>query len=83
MAEFTYNNAKNTSTSHTLFELNYVYYPRVIFEKNISSRLRFHSADKLAEKLKSWWKFVVRTYSMYVMSWSYMTSHVMNLTWLE
>ena len=27
MAEFTYNNAKNASTSHTPFELNYSYHP--------------------------------------------------------
>ena len=27
MVEFVYNNAKNTSTGHTLFELNYSYHP--------------------------------------------------------
>ena len=35
MAKFAYNNAKNTSTSHTFFELNCGYYFCVFFEKNI------------------------------------------------
>ncbi len=35
MAEFAYNNAKNTCTSHTLFELNCGYHPRVIFEEDV------------------------------------------------
>ena len=29
MAEFAYNNAKNASTDHTPFELNYGYHPRM------------------------------------------------------
>ena len=52
MVEFTYNNINNASTSYTLFELNCSYYPRVLFKKNINPRLRFHSANKLVEKLK-------------------------------
>ncbi len=35
MAEFAYNNAKNASTGHTPFELNYGYHPRVFFEEDI------------------------------------------------
>lgn len=52
MAEFTYNNAKNTSISHIPFKLNCSYYPKASFEKNVNPRSRFHSTNKLAEKLK-------------------------------
>ena len=52
MAEFIYNNAKNASTSHTSFELNCGYHPKVSFEKDINFCLRFCSANKLAKKLK-------------------------------
>ncbi len=52
MAKFTYNNVKNASISHILFELNYNYYPRILFKKNVNSRSRSYSADKLAKKLR-------------------------------
>ena len=52
MAEFAHNNAKNTSTSHTLFKLNCGYHSRIFFEKDIDLRLRSHSANKLAEEQK-------------------------------
>ncbi len=52
IAEFTYNNAKNASTEHTLFELNYSYYLRVFFEKDDNPCLRSCSAKKLAEELR-------------------------------
>ena len=52
MAEFTYNNIKNTSIGHTLFELNCGYYPRVSFEEDVDPRSRSCSANKLAEELK-------------------------------
>ena len=52
MAEFACNNAKNTSTGHTPFELNCGYHPRVIFEEDIDPRLRSCSANKLAEELR-------------------------------
>ena len=38
MVEFTYNNAKNTSTGHTLFELNYGYHPRMSYEEDVDPR---------------------------------------------
>lgn len=38
MAKFTYNNAKNVSTGHTLFKLNCGYYPRVSFKKDTNYR---------------------------------------------
>ena len=50
IAEFTYNNAKNVSIGHTLFEFNCGYYPRVSFNKNVNLYLRSHYANKLAGK---------------------------------
>ena len=38
MVEFVYNNAKNASTGHTLFELNCKYHPRVSYEKDLDPR---------------------------------------------
>ena len=52
MVKFTYNNAKNASTNCTLFELNYSYYSRVLFKKDIDPHLRSHFANELAEKLR-------------------------------
>ena len=52
IAEFAYNNTKNASSGYTQFELNYDYYPRVLFKENIDSHLRFCSTDKLAKKLR-------------------------------
>ena len=37
MAEFTYNNAKNSSNGNTPFELNCGYHPCVSFEENTNS----------------------------------------------
>ncbi len=52
MAEFAYNNAKNASTGHTLFELNCVYHPRVSFKEDVDPHSRFCFANKLAEELR-------------------------------
>ncbi len=52
MAEFAYNNGKNTSTSYTLFELNYGYHPKVLFEDETNSHLKSCLANKLAKKLR-------------------------------
>ncbi len=52
MAEFAYNNAKNTSTGHTSFEFNYGYYSKVSFEKNVDLQSRSRSANKLAKELR-------------------------------
>ena len=51
MAEFAYNNAKNTNTSYTLFELNCSYYLKVFFEENVDLCSNFCSANKLVEEL--------------------------------
>lgn len=52
MAEFTYNNTKNTSTSYNPFKLNYDYHPKILFEDKADSRSKSCSANELAEELK-------------------------------
>ncbi len=52
MAEFAYNNAKNTSTGHTPFKLNYSYHPRVSFEEDVNPRSRSCSTNELVEILR-------------------------------
>ena len=49
MAEFAYNNAKNTNTDYISFELNCRYHPRVSYEKY----LNFHSKARTEEELYS------------------------------
>ena len=45
MAKFAYNNAKNASTGHTLFELNCDYHLCVSFEENNNLWFRSKTAD--------------------------------------
>ncbi len=52
MAEFAYNNTKNTSTSHTPFELNCGFYPRASYKKDVDLHFQSKSADKLAIELR-------------------------------
>ena len=52
MAEFAYNNAKNASTRHTPFKLNYSFYPRVFFKDDVKSCSRSRFANKLAKELR-------------------------------
>ena len=52
MAEFIYNNAKNTSTDQTPFELNCGYHPRTSYKKNVNPCSQSKSADELATELK-------------------------------
>ncbi len=52
MAEFAFNNAKNTSTSHISFKLNWVYHPWVSFQEDINPYSRPYFTNKLAEELK-------------------------------
>ncbi len=49
MAEFAYNNAKNASTGHILFELNCGYHLRVSFKDDVNPRSRSRSANELAK----------------------------------
>ena len=52
MAEFVYNNAKNTTTGHTPFEFNCKYHLYVLYKKDINSRFKSKTANKLSTKLK-------------------------------
>ena len=52
IAEFAYNNAKNASTGHTLFELNCGYHPRMSYKKEVDSHSKSKSADELAAELR-------------------------------
>ena len=52
MAEFAYNNAKNSSTGHTLFKLNCGYYPCVSFEEDTNPCSQSKSADELSVELQ-------------------------------
>ncbi len=52
MAKFAYNNIKNASTCYTLFELNYGFYPRVLFEKDVDPYFKSRLANKPADELR-------------------------------
>ena len=52
MAEFAYNNTKNVSTSHTLFELNCGYHPQISYKDDVNPRSLSKSVDELAAELK-------------------------------
>ena len=51
IAEFAYNNAKNTSTGHTPFELNYGYYPQMSYKEDVDLGFQSKSVNKLSAKL--------------------------------
>ncbi len=51
MAEFAYNNPKNTSIGHTPFKLNYGFYSQVLFKEDVNSHFRSYLANELADKL--------------------------------
>ena len=52
MAEFVYNNAKNSSFGYTLFELNCGYHPRMSYKKDVKPRFKSKSANELSAELK-------------------------------
>ena len=52
MAEFAYNNVKNTSTGHTLFKLSCSYHPKMLFKEDVDPRSKSRSADELARELR-------------------------------
>ena len=52
MAEFAYNNAKNTNTGYMFFEFNYGFYPQMSFKDDVDPYSRSCFADKLAKKLR-------------------------------
>ena len=53
MVEFAYNNAKNTSTGHISFKLNYRYHPRISDKKNPNPRLKSKTVKELSSKLQN------------------------------
>lgn len=52
MAKFAYNNIKNANISPTPFELNYGFYPQVLFKKDINLHSKSYLANKLVDKLR-------------------------------
>ena len=52
IAEFAYNNSKNASTGHTLFELNYGYHLRMSYKEDVDPRSQSKSADELLTELR-------------------------------
>ena len=52
MAEFTYNNTKNASTGYMFFELNYTYYPQMLYKEKVNSRSQSKLANKLLAELR-------------------------------
>ncbi len=52
MAEFAYNNAKNASIGHTLFELNCGFHPRASYEEDVDPRSKSKASDELAIELR-------------------------------
>ena len=51
IVEFAYNNAKNASTGHTLFELNCRYYLCVSYEEDLDSRSKSKTVEELSSEL--------------------------------
>ena len=52
ITEFAYNNAKNTSTGHTPFELNCGYHPCVSYKKDINPYSKLKSAEEFLAGLQ-------------------------------
>ena len=52
MAKFVYNNVKNASTSHTPFELNYNYHPRMSHEEEVNPCTKSKPVDELSAELR-------------------------------
>ena len=53
MAEFAYNNAINTSTGYTSFELNCDFHSRVSYKEDVDPRSRSKTADQLITELQT------------------------------
>ena len=56
MVEFAYNNAKNASTGHTLFEFNCVYHLRISYRKDVNCCFKSKSTDTLSVEL---WELII------------------------
>ena len=64
MTKFAYNNAKHANTGHTLFELNYGYYPRILFKEDTDPCSKLKQLTSYWQSNKSWWSFTKRTSTM-------------------
>ena len=53
MIEFTYNNAKNASTGHTLFKLNYGYHSRVFYKKDLDPCSKSKTIEELSSNFRN------------------------------
>ena len=53
MIEFAYNNAKNASTGHTLFELNCKYHPCVSYKEDLDPRSKLKIMEELFSELRN------------------------------
>ena len=51
MAEFAYNNAKNTSTGYIPFELNCGFHPRVSYKEDVNPHFKSKTAEQFATEL--------------------------------
>ena len=52
MAEFTYNNIKNTSIGYASFELNCKYHLQVLYKENLDPYLQLRTAEEPSSKLQ-------------------------------
>ena len=52
MAEFAYNNAKNATSGHTLFELNCGYHSQMSYKKDVKPHFKSKSANELSAELR-------------------------------
>ena len=64
MVEFAYNNAKNTSTGHTSFELNCGYHSWISYKKNVDFYSQSKSADELSAGLRELMIFAKKIFTM-------------------
>ena len=82
MAEFAYKNAKNASTGHTPFELNYSYHFQMLYREEVDSCSKSMSTDKISAELRELMTFYQRNlyhtqkrqkraYDKGVKSWNY------------
>lgn len=57
MTEFVYNNAKNASMGHTIFELNHGYYSSISYKEDVHPQSWSKLVDRPANKLKKFTTF--------------------------
>ena len=65
IAEFAYNNAKNTSTGHILFELNYKYHPCISDKEDLDLRSKSKPQKNYLPSSKTSWPFASKISTMH------------------